>query len=955
MIAVTWKNIMPPGYLYKDYDLLMLGPALYENPRLKPAVQRLYGRKKPQLPGQCGHNELSRMYLKNTASWAKQMMALLVEEVSSGGRYYRYGDYPVRLAFRAQWETLLQEPTCPVAVGTAAYSVYKEYIRLFFRSDASPADFSECMDRLSTAAGVPVPRRSRLEAADPVCTFDGQTYSLARLLQSVADQSQDDEALFLDQLSVLSVTACVWDYWVHLSARPEAARQLLTLIGMLFPQERPETREGESRRSAPGDDARAEALCRQAQSLWEGGAVREAGALCEQALREAPDAYDVTRGQLFALLAECCAQGYPLPAGFHNVEEIQRSSASCRHARISPDRPALSGASGQAPAGRGCYLLNEENEASAWVDRTAPGSGEEGWERIVSADPAALLLRQERGLQRRVLLIGDDLSRNMKDALAVLRTIRQSLHSHASDPADWQDTSIFLRCREETAMPLLDTALSYFGEDPQIGTSSDLFRLYLIDEEKRSAEELYARHPLFYPLLRAGNTDFENKKMHLVIVSDDPRQRCAQWLIREGFWMLPRLSANVDTAITVLSPQAEQLCSAVTMACPGLRFYSDLNGVPLPSGTDPGREETLRSQVCIDSMTLPRIHYRTAAFEDMSLQDDIMEICRSNDSLYFVVDSRDDLSAIALAARLREMTIRHSVEANRIRSYDRLDNAVIAVRCQNPDFAELVRDLVVPGAPSDYQTWYSSYRLIPFGSRADFYTWDQLCGGTIETRAQCMHLQYCGAGQTHAECINDLHSYFGHLYNRDSSYAAALSLPYRLFEAGGLRPDNWDITDRDAWWSPEALAQLADRLEAALRPHGKEDLCLLSTLAEYEHMRWYCYEISRGWLPLTAQQTIQCILAGSPRHTLQIARLHPCLCSWDDLEDLHQAFCRVHDQFSVGEGVNLTEKQAAVFRKFTRQREAGDNFQTLDYSNIRDTGKILRGQWQLEPETEPKA
>ncbi len=61
---------------------------------------------------------------------------------------------------------------------------------------------------------------------------------------------------------------------------------------------------------------------------------------------------------------------------------------------------------------------------------------------------------------------------------------------------------LYIRCDEAEATPILDTALSYFTENNEIRSSADfsLIKIYLIDEAKRSADYLFARHPLFYPL-----------------------------------------------------------------------------------------------------------------------------------------------------------------------------------------------------------------------------------------------------------------------------------------------------------------------------------------------------------------------------------------------------------------------------------------------------------------------
>ena len=76
------------------------------------------------------------------------------------------------------------------------------------------------------------------------------------------------------------------------------------------------------------------------------------------------------------------------------------------------------------------------------------------------------------------------------------------------------------------------------------------------------------------------------------------------------------------------------------------------------------------------------------------------------------------------------------------------------------------------------------------------------------------------------------------------------------------------------------------------------------------------------------------------RHVLQIGRLHPCLCSWDDLVFLsivlHDAYVGAKD--SYGEYSKHNDK----FKNFVD--EDYDRFQKLDQDNILQTADILRAE-----------
>ena len=119
-------------------------------------------------------------------------------------------------------------------------------------------------------------------------------------------------------------------------------------------------------------------------------------------------------------------------------------------------------------------------------------------------------------------------------------------------------------------------------------------------------------------------------------------------------------------------------------------------------------------------------------------------------------------------------------------------------------------------------------------------------------------MQYCQSSQQKDACNEHLKSYFERLYNRDSSFSAAVSMPYRLFEAGITpTPDwtSWDIQDPDAWWNSETRSHMAETYLEKLTDtsvtdtddaHPSFDQKLVEQLAKYEQMRWCCYQLTRG-------------------------------------------------------------------------------------------------------------
>lgn len=422
---------------------------------------------------------------------------------------------------------------------------------------------------------------------------------------------------------------------------------------------------------------------------------------------------------------------------------------------------------------------------------------------------------------------------------------------------------------------------------------------------------------------------------------------------------MPRLCEKINTKISLISPHASEIADSILLDCPGLADFSyHVNRNKSYADTD---NESKNIQ--IDDIPFPEIWYQDTSFSSRSILNTLKDISSSNDYLYFVVDSVSDVGSIKLATRIRELTIRKSVLDGRINSYSK-KNFIIAVHCTDPDYAGLSKDLIIPKETEHANKWFNNYNFIPFASIADLYSWDQLNGGVIEEISQCVHLQYCQSSQQKDACYENLKSYFERLYNRDSSFSAAVSMPYRLFEAGITpTPDwsSWDIQDPDAWWNPETRSHMAETylekltdtsVTDAKNEHPSFHQDLVEQLAKYEQMRWCCYQLTRGWLPVEPSQVLQYINSGVSRHTLQIAKLHPCICSWNDLKTLQEILSdEAKREICTSKNIDTLSKEELIpllnpkFAKYFSYEKDYSYFQKLNYENIEKTADILTNQW----------
>ena len=909
MIRITWNNLIPPGYSTENIVKQLLEPAIFNNPELRSSIHdSIFYTKNGKTFSETLLNSTARTRFfsshADSKNLSERMLNLLLLNTSSVENIpYNLHTFPIRREFKRKWKELLTG---------SELDLYKSYINLFFE-EGDIASLSATLKEHTTGKGV----KRDLTPID----INFKSINLNNLLNQIKPSNDEPDDLFYERLSTLSIIACVWFILENSKDNTIYQEQLLRLSQMIFNLESvPRI----AKKLVPDEDTKnATEELKQIKAFIETGDYRKAGSLCEHIFLIYKEASDQVIGKALAYLINCCENGYPRPQYFSSIEDIKKEAIHYNCSYIAPKNHGVKAFIRHSiDSVDGYFTINCDKPTmiSEHIFKTAPLN----WKGMLSLTPEKTL---KRNRHQRILLVNDDFEKNMQDALNILDFIKKESHL-----SDWKDLELYIRCNEDEITPLLDTALSYFTEHTFV---RDLIKIYLIDEAKKSADYLFARHPHVYPLTFARNKMVPEKTIHLVLISDNPNSMYAQWLIKEAFWTLPRFHSNIHSKISVFSPDATNLCHSIIAKCPGLAKFSTIDG----------KEINNPYPIKIDDIEFPSISYRNASFTNRALQVELNKLSRSSDYFYYVIDSSSDLSAIHLGMQIREIAIRTAVTSEAIHKYSK-SNSIIAVRCFHPDYAALTQDLIIPKEEEHSNQWFNDYHLIPFGSIDDLFSWNQLSGGIIEKVAQCIHLQYCNSPKDKDACNSNLISYFKRLYNRDSSFAAAVSLPYRLFEAGVV-PNAWFIQNKDAWWNEEVRKELADAFDRQL------DVELRNQLAKYEHRRWCCYQLTRGWLPANAQQVIQFMKAGVTRHVLQIAKLHPCICSWNDLFLLQSSLsdaCRhkadINDYFSSFEEIlpHLDKR----FLKYFSFEEEYSFFQQIDYSNIEQTGDILRTSWEVE-------
>ena len=81
------------------------------------------------------------------------------------------------------------------------------------------------------------------------------------------------------------------------------------------------------------------------------------------------------------------------------------------------------------------------------------------------------------------------------------------------------------------------------------------------------------------------------------------------------------------------------------------------------------------------------------------------------------------------------------------------------------------------------------------------------------------------------------------------------------------------------------------------------------------------------------------MINGVTRHSLEIAKLHPCLCSWNKLENVYRT---LYSAYRYPANAQNDDTVDDTFRKYSGTEM--DYFQTIDEDNMKQTSDMLRAE-----------
>lgn len=757
-----------------------------------------------------------------------------------------------------------------------------------------------------------------------VTSFIDLAFGKRNLLKNY--KSDVKTASFPDQMTCLVTIAATWRAW------ETDSRQAFDLARCLFPLSgTPDHAEDNSNYFLEQIEL-AEKLFSEARALFDRGEYEKA-AKDFQELTSHASADDYIRSDAFYFLALCILdhkndlnnpKQYPSARKllkkaiqYGNREAVKRYKQEYKEdLEVIPLICALPETHGESR-----IILNTRNRYSDAFAASLPtemtgkkecitfASTREQWESEIDSI-------QEIDQDCRFLLFDDDFEKNFQDLLSILNHISKleqnpNSFSRYKSPFFWYRIAIYIRADEQKYAPLIDTALKRSGDFT--------IRVSILDDHKWPAEHLFYQHPLFTPFQNYSAKRLQNdvNRFSLTIISDgNPDLSC--WLVKESFWLGCFLYPNLTLSVHIIGPHADAIEKQLRLECPGI------------FGTLP------------DAASVSKFEFDTISVDSIRSVDVIhaVQMCANpiNAMNYYIVNVGNSVDNLDFARMLREYTLRKLVRDDTKKFHNRF-LPMIAFYCEDRNIAHLSEHIVIQTVESGDQ-WFNNYHLIPFGMIQNRYSWQCLDGGYLEKVAQSAHLQYCGVptDAPSKEKLQNLKDYFSRSYNRGSSMAVALCMPYRLFQTQAGKYGH--IISTDSNLSPDHKPDDVDDMAQIFAEHlpwNRQPLLLL------EHSRWLRWALSRGWEAASAGQVLSYMKAGNPKHQLHIAKLHGCICDLDELKPFAETLCD-----KMPESCHQSKEQ---IRRYAVPGLNGTvspkDFSAIDRLNIENTAKIMKTEWEF--------
>ncbi len=247
---------------------------------------------------------------------------------------------------------------------------------------------------------------------------------------------------------------------------------------------------------------------------------------------------------------------------------------------------------------------------------------------------------------------------------------------------------------------------------------------------------------------------------------------------------------------------------------------------------------------------------------------------------YAVVCLNDDEISISTAIFLRQFFI--------FKDKNFSNEPLLAVRISDDEKFKSIKELTAINREKiSLKGWdiYSSksenYNLLPFGSNNEIYTYESIVDNELDKLALNAHAAYQNMFSDKKVPEKIVRRTYNHSeIDKKSNLANVLHVRYKLKMLG------YEIKERKLA-SKDEIQKSSSYLEE-LKQIFKDE-AKMEYLGRMEHDRWLAFQISEGWRSVSISEA-KCYSEKTGSHKNIKAKLHPCICSWDDLDDVVKIF-----------------------------------------------------------------
>lgn len=178
------------------------------------------------------------------------------------------------------------------------------------------------------------------------------------------------------------------------------------------------------------------------------------------------------------------------------------------------------------------------------------------------------------------------------------------------------------------------------------------------------------------------------------------------------------------------------------------------------------------------------------------------------------------------------------------------------------------------------KTFNSSKELLSFGTDANLFSFENLLDNPLDKLALNVHSSYCKISKNIIDRKEIIKNYYKNETNRKSDKSNAIHIPYKLFTMGFSIKPEYLATKEEIENSDKLLTELKSYLS---NKNFEEQIGCM------EHNRWMAFQSSDGWEGASFEEALE-YSRFTNSHKYEEAKLHACICSWEDLEIIQNHF-----------------------------------------------------------------